>query len=827
MNLFNNSKVILLLCLCLCSLSSLAQHADTTKTSKINGNGAKGFVDRMQDFARKSALDSRQEFEADKALAVQVRIFEETRLTMQNAKSYIKSGLDTLEFKMTLSDIKADYEIAADGVFKHKGTAQTFRNLTATKKVINELIKEAGERKSRLDSRQAVLNGYRFRLDSLLTTSELFNFPKDSAELVKYLGSLVTIAKEIHPIDSTLKLAGRNVQLLLNAYNMEINGLKISVDEIEQIERGMAMSPFKRDFSNLGDSPIYSRPFSEVLTFSKVKGMLTLKFYAMNNSIKLFILLGLTALSFIYLRSLKQIYTAKRLLNKDYEGQLVIRYPLLSALLLVISIFQFIFISPPFILNVIFWVISCTCLSLIFRGYITTYWMRVWLLMVFLFLMAAVDNMVLQASRVERWFIVAVAMAGVIAGSIILFQKRQHELKEKWIAYSIGFMVILEFSSIVLNVIGRYNVAKTLFIGGFLNVVIAILFLWVVRFINEGLVLAFDVYTVQDKKLFYLNFGRVGSRAPFLLYVLLVLGWIILLGHNFPLFEYLSQPLVTFLGKDRTIGDYTFSINSLFLFFAIMSLSVIVSKIVSFFTSDEHLVSSRNKDAKKQGLGSWVLLVRIFILSTGLFLAIAAAGIPMDRITIIIGALGVGIGFGLQTLVNNLVSGLIIAFEKPVNVGDIVDVDGQGGTMKSIGFRSSVITTWDGGDLVMPNGDLLNSHLMNWTLAGNRKRVAVVIGVAYHTDLQKCRQILMETLEAETRVLKSPPPVVQFEQFGSSTIDLKIYFWTKHMSENNATRSDLVIAITNAFKINEIQIPFPQQDVYLHQPKEKNEGDFI
>lgn len=812
-------RIFLLAFLCGLSAYSFAQSNDRTKASIRKDSSAKGFVARMQEFAKQSATRSRAEFESDKALAVQVKIFEEVRLTMQNAKSYIKSGLDTMALKETLKEIRDDYKVAADGVFVHKGTAQTYRNLTATKKIINELIGEAREKKNRLDARQKDLNGYRFRLDSLLTTAELFKFPKDSLELMDYLHSLVTVAKEIEPVDTGLKLASRNVQLLLNDYNSEINQLKLSIDEIERDEQKMAVATLQREFPNIGDKPGYYRPFEQILSFSRIKGILTLEFYTLNNIGKLLSLFGLTVLSFIYLRSLKHIYTAKRLLTKDYEGQLVIRYPLLSALLLVISIFQFIFISPPFILNFIFWIISCICLTLIFRGYITRYWMSVWLLMVVFFFLAAVDNMVLQASRIERWFMLLVSILGILAGIVILFQKRHHELKEKWIAYSIAFMVILELGAAGMNIFGRYNVSKTLFIGGFLNVVVAILFLWVVRFINEGLVLAFDVYTVQDKKLFYLNFGRVGARAPFLLYVFLVLGWIILVGHNFPLFEYLSQPLLGFLSKSRTIGDYSFSINSLFLFFAIMTISVIVSKVVSFFASDEHLTMSKDKAQKKQRLGSWVLLVRIFILSTGLFLAIAASGIPMDRITIIIGALGVGIGFGLQTLVNNLVSGLIIAFEKPVNVGDIVDVDGQGGTMKSIGFRSSVITTWDGADLVMPNGDLLNSHLMNWTLAGNRKRVALVIGVAYDTDLEKCRQLLREILEAEERISKTPAPVVQFEQFGASSIDIKIYFWTKHMSENNPTRSDLLISINQAFKANQIQVPFPQQEVYLHTDK--------
>ncbi|MNR08291.1 Mechanosensitive channel MscK precursor [compost metagenome] len=163
-------------------------------------------------------------------------------------------------------------------------------------------------------------------------------------------------------------------------------------------------------------------------------------------------------------------------------------------------------------------------------------------------------------------------------------------------------------------------------------------------------------------------------------------------------------------------------------------------------------------------------------------------------------------------------SGLIIAFEKPVNVGDIVDIDGQGGKMKSIGFRSSVISNWDGADVVMPNGDLLNAHLINWSLGGNRKRISILIGISYDSDLEKCRQLLTGILGNDQRINKNPAPVVQFEQLGSSSIDLRIYFWTKHIGEAAATRSDLIVAIVDTFKENGIAIPFPQQDIYIHHP---------
>lgn len=811
----------LLFCICFFSLISLhAQKKDTLSGSKVKDSLKLDFVARMQAFAQQSSKKSAEEFDADKAAIGQIKTFDEIKRTMQKAKIYLKRNLDTAGPKQDLKAIERDFVIAGDGVFTNTGSAQTFRNLTTTSKILDELLNIANARKVVLDARQQDLNNFRYQLDSLLSVPALFKFPKDSTTLMKYLQKIQVVAYETTPIDSALKLASNNIQTLLNQVNMTVFKLQSSLDEIESYQKDMAKHTYKREFDNIWAPPAYYRPFGEILEFSKTKGLLTLSFYAENNAGKLVMLVLLIVTSFVYLRSLKNIYIENKLLKSDFEGQLVLRYPLLSAILIVVSLFQFFFISPPFILNVIFWIASCVSLTIIFNKYVNKYWMRVWLTMVTLFVIAAIVNLVLQASRIERWFMLMISILGLVIGLITLIKGRRNELREKWIIWSITFMVLLEFAAILANVFGRHNLAKTLFISGYLNVVIAIIFLWTVRLINEGLFLAFNVYSGQERKLFYLNFERVGKKAPVLFYVLLVIGWVVLFGRNFLAFNYLSKPLQNFFSQDRTLGGYTFSIYNLVLFLAIMLTSVMVSKIVSFFASDRHLVSGKDGQQERQGIGSWLLLVRISILCIGLFLAVAAAGIPVDRITIVLGALGVGIGFGLQTLVNNLVSGLIIAFEKPVNVGDIVEIGGQGGKMKSIGFRSSVVSNWDGADVVMPNGDLLNSHLINWSLGGNRKRMSIMIGIAYDSDLEKCRQILIGILDGDQRINKNPGPVVQFEQFSNSAIDLRIYFWTKHIADIAATRSDLIVAIVEAFKTNGIAIPFPQQDIYLHTPEQ-------
>ena len=613
-----------LFALCLTCSPVMAQKADSARTDSLKAKV--DFVTRMQLFAKTSAQSSADEFNADKAAIAQNRILEEVKKAMHKAKIYLNSGVDTIGAKADLALIEKDFAIAADGVLINKGTAQTFRNLTASSKVLTELLDKATVRKAKLDLQQQTMIGFRYQLDSLISLPELFKFPKDSAALQKYIQQLRVVAYEVHPVDSALKVSNNNVQELLNKVNMKVFNLQTTLEEIAAYQKVMGSNMFDREFANIWAEAGFYRPFDQILRQAKDKGLLTLKFYVQNNAGKLFILLLLVLSSFTYLRSLKKIYIENKLLNRDFEGQLVLRYPLASAVLIVLNVFQFIFFSPPFILNVILWGISCISLTVMFRNFIARYWMNVWLIMVALFMVAAMDNLILQASRTERWAMLILSFAGIAAGVSVLTRGRREELREKLILIAIGLMVGLEFFSFSANVFGRYNLAKALLISGYLNVVVAILFLWTIRLINEGLFLAFNVYTKQGPKLFYLNFDKVGNKVPPLFYLLLIFGWVILFGRNFAGFDYVAGPLREFFGRDRTIGDYTFSINSLLLFFVIMTIAVVISKIVSFFASDKHLAPDKDdRNAAQAGIGSWLLLVRITILSIGLFLAVAAA----------------------------------------------------------------------------------------------------------------------------------------------------------------------------------------------------------
>lgn len=772
----------------------------------------------MQDFAKSSAISSAADFEADKAEQVQEATLVEIKKNIQKAKLYLRTGLDTLAAKKELSLIAKYASLAADGVFVNKEIPRTYRNLVSTQKLLKALLERCNLQKGKLDNHKKQLSQFKYQIDSLSKTRELFSFSKDSVKLSKYMQALVMLAREVAPIDSIIDQSIVQTQSLQNQASLQTYSLENHLDEVTHFQQQMSDQLFHPELSYIWDSSESFRSFGQIIDYSVQKGQLILRFFTLSNVGILACVVLLVLVCYSFVLSLKSAY------RKETDGQtiskehLIIRHPLLSAVFMMANLAQFLFNAPPFIFSLCFWLVAAIALTLLMRGYITKFWMYAWFGMLSLFVLSAVDNLILQASGIERWYMFFLSVAGLVLGFLIFKKGKREELKESLIVYAIGLMVVLEVFALLFNVLGSYNLAKSLLVAGYVNVIIAIMFLWTVRLINQGLQLAFNLYARQDKSLFFMNFDRVGQKAPMLLYVLLVIGWLILFGRNFPAYAFIVEPVRDFFFDQRAIGSYTFSISNLILFFFVVSASVVISKVVSFFAIDKRTFS---KQDGRKGIGSWILLIRITIILLGLFLAFAAVGIPIDKIAIVLGALGVGIGFGLQSLVNNLVSGLVIAFEKPLNLEDEVEVAGKSGTVKSIGFRSSIITTFDGAEIVMPNGDLLNSHLINWSSGGSKRRASVIIPIAHGANLQKVQQDILALLLADERIMKHPEPTVFFKDISPEALEMQVFYWSRQTKQLAEIKSDVIVAINQLFIKNAIQIPYPKQEVFVHTAEHK------
>ena len=200
------------------------------------------------------------------------------------------------------------------------------------------------------------------------------------------------------------------------------------------------------------------------------------------------------------------------------------------------------------------------------------------------------------------------------------------------------------------------------------------------------------------------------------------------------------------------------------------------------------------------------------------------AGIPLKSLTIFAGAFGIGLGFGMQNIINNLVSGIIIFFEKPIKIGDVITLDKEiAGKVEKISIRSTMINTFDRKTVVVPNSKFLESNVVNWVHGGDMLlRSKIVVGVAYGSDTELVKNCLLKVVDLHPDVKKDPAPIVRFAEFGESSLNFELYFWA-HILDRWMAISDLNFAIDKMFRENNIEIPFPQRDLHIRsgEPVEK------
>lgn len=195
--------------------------------------------------------------------------------------------------------------------------------------------------------------------------------------------------------------------------------------------------------------------------------------------------------------------------------------------------------------------------------------------------------------------------------------------------------------------------------------------------------------------------------------------------------------------------------------------------------------------------------------------ALSAAGIELNKFTVLTGALGVGLGFGLQNIVNNFVSGLILLFERPIHVGDTVDVGGLVGMVRRIGARSSTVVTFQGAEVIVPNSNLLSNQVINWTLSSQWRRVDVPVRAAYGTDPERVIKLLVSVAESHPGVLLERPPMAFFMGFGESALNFELRFWSAWQDTWFQLQSDVTVAVAKALREAGIEIPFPQRDLHV------------
>ena len=267
------------------------------------------------------------------------------------------------------------------------------------------------------------------------------------------------------------------------------------------------------------------------------------------------------------------------------------------------------------------------------------------------------------------------------------------------------------------------------------------------------------------------------------------------------------------------LGKTTFTLG--FIFYFILSLFALFYLTAKFkkLLVNKIFVRYHMDIGVSQSIGT---IVRYVLLIIGLFIIIQSTGIDLSALGILVGALGVGIGFGLQNITNNFISGIIILFERPVKIGDRIEIDDITGNIIQISARATTIITNDNIAIIVPNSEFISSKVINWSLNDRNVRFNFPVRVSYKEDPEKIKKLLLEVTTENKGVLNTPKPDVLFDEYGESGLNFNLRVWTSKYSDRpNVLKSQLYYAIFKKFKEHHIEIPFPQRDLHLKSGFEK------
>ena len=260
-------------------------------------------------------------------------------------------------------------------------------------------------------------------------------------------------------------------------------------------------------------------------------------------------------------------------------------------------------------------------------------------------------------------------------------------------------------------------------------------------------------------------------------------------------------------------GADTVTIGGILLLVFLFASVIIVERILQRLLIRRFLSKTRLQPSLQYGLS------RIFgytLIAIGFYVAFQAVGFDLSSLAIVAASVGVGVGFGLQNIINNFVSGIIILAERPISIGDRIEVAGVAGRVTKIQLRSTTVVTNDNITMIVPNADFISNTVTNWSHGDPKVRIRVPVGVAYGSDLKLLQQLLLEAAGEHPKALRDPSPGVLFNEFGDSSLNFELGVWTQEMTATPIHfTSQMNFIIEQKLRENDIEIPFPQRDLHV------------
>lgn len=413
-------------------------------------------------------------------------------------------------------------------------------------------------------------------------------------------------------------------------------------------------------------------------------------------------------------------------------------------------------------------------LTFIFKSSWSKTAMRNWVLLLVLFLVLCFLDLFIAVGFIQRCAFIIINILGIRYGFVQLKSIKNQLYIKAFFKWATIIFIGLNILALLNNLFGRVSLANMLSLTAFISLTQIVALSVLLKIVLEIILL--QIYTTRVKrgieKIFDFESLSDTLKKPFI--IVITYMWVVVIASNLNFWESLRTGLAALLSHPNTIGSITFTLGNIVLFFIIIWMAHLLQNYVAYFFGE---IDDENEENVNKRQHSKLLITRLVVLISGYLLAVAASGMPLDKLSILLGALGVGVGLGLQNVVNNFVSGIILIFDKPIQIGDVINISSESGRVKSMGLRTTKINAANGAEIIIPNGNLLSQNITNWTYTDNFKLVEIAIEVTGNVMPEEINAIVLESLESMQLVNNTKTPQLYYTAISEGKFNLQVKFW--------------------------------------------------
>src|SRR6185312_8070997 len=680
----------------------------------------------------------------------------------------------------------------------------SMRNLQMFSIILKQIDKNSTSYARQLNQYDSIVNGFKNQILDLRKDTLIRKILRDPALRDSFRTQLLQLRTKWKKTDSLIK----TVSLLVHNTQARTSDNLITADELQLQVKTLTQTTGSRIFGKesfyLWQFPKTRKDKTISTEFKRsVSSERKITNYYFANTHNLLLLLLLSGLIFFFwifynFKSLKK--RGKTDSIKEFNFRYINPYPVFASLVLMLNLAPLFDLDAPFIYIATIEFLLMATLTYSFWKRLPRKLFYLWLIFIVLFLLQSLTRYLGLPVYFNRLLFFILNGLSVLLGLYALINNEKEYRQYRFLILTAGLYTLFNFLAVVCNLFGRVTLMQIFGSTGFYAFIQTAGLLVFIHAVTEAFLLQVQSSRVRKEYTNGFNHQEVATRIERIVVFFSFVIWLVVFATNLNIYNPLSGYIGDILSKVRSIGSFKFTYGGVILFVLILWAANFLRKYIGYFfgeMGDEEIFDNK-------GPGSKLMILKLVLLVVGFLLAIAASGLAIDKITVILGALSVGIGLGLQNIVNNFVSGIILIFDRTLHIGDTVEIGSNKGRVKQISMRSSTLLTPEGAEVIIPNGTILSNNFVNWSLNENYIRVDLTFTV--DRSSKEMRQEIMTIMKSLPDVVKEKEPEIFINTVTSESTQLKVYFWCEDVTKRELARSEAYTAISKYLRDKGVKI---------------------